>query len=87
MGCPRSPTPLSQDLTGHHPTQKAPRPEIGKSNSAFFPGKRKLKPKPKRIAWAVPWLHRLHWSVAKSPQSSWSLSLVGTAIMLIRGQS
>ena len=51
MGCPRSPTPLSQDRTDQHATKKAPRPEFGKSNPPFFPGEGKRRLKPKLKAW------------------------------------
>lgn len=83
MGCPREPhSPLSGSYwPASNP--ESPRSEFGKSNSLFFPRKRKLKPKPK--AWLP---SACTGSIQVSPnQRSWSFPLVSTAIMLIRGQA
>ncbi|KAM9731200.1 uncharacterized protein ACBT57_015995 isoform 2-T4 [Dama dama] len=83
-GVPGSPTPLSQDLPGQHPTQKAQGQNLPKATHRFFPekgnGNLNRKPDCPLPAWAP-------FKCLQVRGNSWSFSLVGTALMLIRGRA
>ena len=87
-GVPGSPTPLSQDLTGQHPTQKVQGQNLAKETYSFLQenGKgnqtRNLNRKP-----GCPLPAQAPFKCLQVRASSWSFSLVRAAIMLIRGQS
>ena len=87
MGCPRSPTPLSQDRTGQQTTQKVQGQNLAKETRPFSSQNKEIETETEPERLGFPWLHGLPSRVSKSLQASWSFSLVATAIMLIRGQS
>ena len=86
-GCPREPHSPLAGFNRAASNPERPRPQLGKSNSPFFPGTRKKETETETESLTALCLQRAPFKCLQVRGNCWSFSLVGAAIMLIRGQA